>query len=156
MADGFVSQREAVKRWRKRNPDKVREYNKRWMDKNPDRQPLKYSYGLVARHKWIDAHPEKYLLEQARKRAKLKDQEFSISVEDVVIPEACPLLDILMFLAPGTGYNPNSPSIDRLDNSKGYVKGNIWVISRKANEMKSDASIEQLRTFSERVLSLIN
>ena len=41
-----------------------------------------------------------------------------------------------------------SPSLDRIDPNKGYVKGNVQVISRLANIMKSNASPEELRAFA--------
>jgi len=43
----------------------------------------------------------------------------------------------------------NSPSIDRIDNSKGYIKNNIVVVSRRANVLKKDASIEELKKLAE-------
>lgn len=52
------------------------------------------------------------------------------------------------------GYHPYSPSIDRKDSSKGYIKGNVWVISSIANRMKWNATKEQLLTFCQGVLSL--
>jgi len=47
----------------------------------------------------------------------------------------------------------NSPSIDRKDNSKGYTKENVWIISQQANQMKSDATPEQLKKFAKWIIS---
>ena len=44
----------------------------------------------------------------------------------------------------GKAYHPFSPSIDRKDNDKGYVKGNVWIVSHKANTMKSYGNAEEL------------
>lgn len=77
---------------------------------------------------------------------------FDIAIEDIFVPEVCPLLGI-EFRA-GTKYNyQHSWSLDRLDNNKGYTKDNIWVISSLANTMKSSASPTQLLTFCKNVLS---
>ena len=62
--------------------------------------------------------------------------ECTISKEDIVIPEYCPLLDIPIHRCErGKGYN--TPSLDRIDNTKGYIKGNVWVISKLANSLKN-------------------
>jgi len=52
-------------------------------------------------------------------------------------------------------HTPNSPTLDRLVPELGYVKGNIRVISYKANAMKSDASIQEIEKFSKNVISYI-
>ena len=88
-------------------------------------------------------NPEKRLFWSAKHRAKQKGLEFSIELSDIIIPEVCPILDIPLQQG---GYNsPNSPSLDRIDNTKGYTKSNIQVISHRANTLKSDASLEELK-----------
>ena len=90
------------------------------------------------------ANPERTLLHIARSRAKRKHLDFSIGVEDISIPARCPILDIPIF----NGVDkvcPNSPSVDRLNSDFGYIKGNVRVISHRANQLKSDMSIETVR-----------
>lgn len=90
------------------------------------------------------------MVQRSRSRAKRKGFEHNIDVHDVVIPEYCPLLGIKLHKGDG-GVCPNSPTLDRIDNSKGYVKGNVWVISYRANTIKSDATIEELRQIATRL-----
>lgn len=40
--------------------------------------------------------------------------------------------------------NPNSPSVDRVNNHKGYTKSNIAIICWECNYRKTDLSIEDL------------
>ena len=86
--------------------------------------------------------PEEYLFNIAKQRSKKRGVEFSIEVEDLKMPEICPLLGIKL-----NSYSENldfHPSIDRIDSSKGYVKGNVWIVSHRANRIKSNASAEEL------------
>lgn len=86
---------------------------------------------------------QKYLLRGAKKRAKDKNLEFNITIEDISIPSICPLLQISLF--PGENkMSDNSPTIDRINPKLGYIKGNVWVISNKANRFKNDATLEEL------------
>ena len=83
------------------------------------------------------------MVQRARKRARAAGLECSITNNDFEIPEYCPILGIKL----ERGAGPASPSLDRIDNSRGYVPGNIQVVSRRANTMKSDASSKELAAF---------
>lgn len=100
--------------------------------------------------RWRNANPEKVLLRNAKKRAKEKGLDFSIEASDIVVPEVCPVFKMPLVLAHGKGkrgYNPaqDTPTLDRIDNTKGYVKGNVWVISWKANRLKNNATVDDLK-----------
>jgi len=86
---------------------------------------------------------EKNLWWAAKRRAKAKGLKFSIKVEDIIIPEKCPILGIELKSSQHKK-DRNSPSVDRIDNNLGYVSGNIQVISDRANSMKNDASFEEI------------
>ena len=86
--------------------------------------------------------PIEYMLLRARKRAAIYERAFNITAEDLYIPEVCPLLGITLSLT-----DPNlahRPSIDRIDSNKGYIPGNVWVVSNRANRLKSDATADEL------------
>lgn len=88
--------------------------------------------------------PEFYMYFGAKKRAKKHGREFNIEISDIVVPEFCPILG--MKLVSG-GYRttlPSAPTLDRIDSSLGYIKGNVWVVSHRANSLKSNASVEEL------------
>jgi hypothetical protein len=96
---------------------------------------------------WKSNNREKILLQQAHYRAKTKGISFDIEVSDIIIPEICPILGLpLKTLIDGN--RDLSPSLDRMDNTKGYVKGNVQVISSKANTMKHNANQEDLINFA--------
>ena len=89
--------------------------------------------------------PEYFLWKSAKKRARDKGWDFDIEVTDIVIPNFCPYLGIeITHQVGGKGRRPGSPSLDRLDSKKGYVKGNIIVCSWRANFLKSDATLNEL------------
>lgn len=131
-----------------RNADKIREYNRNRPKRPPDEKSRK------ATADWEERNREYVLFNAARMRARKYGHEFSITLKDVLIPEICPLLGIKIERRRG-GHGPkdSSPSLDRLDNSGGYVKGNVWVISWLANKMKATATNEQLLTFARNVQS---
>ena len=87
----------------------------------------------------------KILLQEARIRSKLRGIEFNLSDTDVSIPNTCPVFHIPLFLTDGKRTD-NSYSLDRIDNTKGYIKGNVMVVSWKANRIKNDSSIKDLET----------
>ena len=97
-------------------------------------------------------NPDKQMLKTVRHRAKKKGYDFDLELEDIVIPEYCPVLDIKLVNYYDTGIKGgrhDSPSCDRIDNTEGYVKGNIQIISNLANTMKGAASPEELIKFAQ-------
>lgn len=97
---------------------------------------------------------EKRLLYSARNRAKKKGQECTITEADIVVPEFCPILGIKMFRVPGQRQHGPSPSLDRVDNTKGYIPGNVRVISYRANTCKNNMTPEQIKRLYHYVFGL--
>lgn len=87
--------------------------------------------------------PRTKMLYAAKARAKKDNLPFDLILDDIVIPDTCPILGLLL-TKNSNKCQPNSPSLDKIEPLKGYVKGNIQVISHKANTMKSNASIEEI------------
>ncbi|MGK8202902.1 hypothetical protein ACRS8P_29230 [Burkholderia cenocepacia] len=122
-------------------------YAKLWRANNPQKRAEQV-------RKYQEKNVAKLMFNRARARASDSGIEFSIDIEDVVVPDRCPILGIVLKRNVGGGRMlDGSPSLDRIDPAVGYVKGNVWVISALANRMKNDASPEHLLKFAEWVIS---
>ena len=117
--------------WRKANPEKAAEYGRKWRSKNPI----------------------KYWLASVRRGAKQRGLEFSISEADLSpMPECCPVLGCKLDYSKGPFVGRNkrlNVASDRVDNVKGYVPGNVVIISLRANYLKKDATVAELRALAD-------
>jgi type II secretory pathway pseudopilin PulG len=89
------------------------------------------------------------LLNASKQRAKQKGREHSITLEDIkdIYPTdgKCPVFGFDLEFG-NAGFRETSPSIDRIDSSKGYTRDNIQIISWKANRIKAYATVEDMET----------
>jgi len=88
------------------------------------------------------------LLRKARERAKKFGLEFNLTLSDIVIPDMCPVFGHKLSMGVGKVHH-FSPTLDRINSLRGYVKGNIAVISQMANDMKANATAAQHRRIAE-------
>lgn len=65
-------------------------------------------------------------------------------IDEVGIPVTCPILGIPLYFH-RERVQDDSISFDRIDSSKGYTVDNLVVISYRANKIKSDATLDELR-----------
>jgi len=82
-------------------------------------------------------------LNGARKRAKENGYAFDITIEDLMpFPTHCPIFKTELLY--GTGDRNNCASLDKIDPLLGYTKGNVNIISGRANRLKADATVKEL------------
>ena len=94
------------------------------------------------------SNPEINMLGRARRRARDKGLDFNLTIEDIQIPEKCPVFNIPLIIN-DKPHVDSSPALDRIDSSKGYIKGNVIVVSNRANFIKRDATPEELRLLAD-------
>lgn len=119
----------------------------------------KYRDRKIEYQKFLMKDPRFHILQAAKARAKKQNLPFDITIDDIIIPEYCPILEIKLERKPygnRTGWQMSSPSLDKIVPEKGYVKGNIMVISMRANAMKYSASLEELEIFCKNIKTMIN
>ena len=109
-----------------------------------------YRASVIAKStQWAVENRQKSMLRAARSRAKSMGLPFNLTIEDIVIPERCPVLGLVLKHATGVGGGGHaSPSIDRIIPELGYVKGNVRIISRRANVLRNDATVEELEAIA--------
>jgi hypothetical protein len=113
------------------HPRRFRAYWRKWAKKHYKRLRKK----IVARgRRWRKENPIRVALQAARRRAKLAGVPFNLRPQDVSVPSRCPVLGTRMV----------GPQLDRINPQRGYVRGNVAVISKRANRLKSDATLKEL------------
>ena len=116
---------------------KMIELRHRWGKDNPERCDF-------LRTRWQSQNPIKYIYNATKSRTKRSGIPFDLKLEDIVVPEFCPVLGIPLEWQIGKGgRTDNSPSLDRMEPELGYTKGNVQVISMRANRIKNDGTIEE-------------
>lgn len=130
------STKEYWREYRKKNADRCRAYTRKWYNANKESRLLTIRAYKIAN--WA-----KRMVSTCRHRAKAAGLPFNIEPEDLEMPAVCPVLGIP--LEPGTDHiQPNSPSVDRIIPDLGYTKGNVAVISARANSIKQNATWEEI------------
>lgn len=98
----------------------------------------------AANRRWRMENPKNYLLAKAKHRAKKAGIPFSITVDDFEIPDFCPVFGTPLLPTAFSVRDNMTPSLDRIDPLKGYIPGNVVVVSWRANQIKRDATPYEL------------
>lgn len=148
---------ETLRKWREENPELFKEQRERQKERRRELRRTDSEYrDRINEYKRENSRKnfKSGLIGRAKRRATIKGLEFSITTEDLVIPEKCPILEVLLVLGRKHNYS-YSPSLDRIDPKKGYTKENTRVISSLANTMKNSATFEELKTFAKNIESYL-
>ena len=98
-------------------------------------------------------YPAQHFLNRARGNAKSRGLEFTLALKDIpAIPEYCPVfpwMKLIYKVGTGKRTRPDAPSLDRFDNSRGYIPGNVRFVSYRANTLKRDAELKELVALGE-------
>ena len=139
-----------AKDYREKNKEKVNSVIKDW-HKRPENRERHLDYckqyridnleKIVARStKWRKDNPEKFQFTQVKARAKKNNLAFNLVFEELKWPSICPILGIPIHRES----RDNHPSFDRVIPALGYTKGNVCIISNRANRLKQESTLEQL------------
>ena len=148
----------ASKEWYEKNKEQVKAKAKQYYHDNKEKvlEDVK-KYREANRPKIQEKGREYYrrklknrLLNAARARAQKQNLEFDLTENDIILPRFCPLLGVEMFVTESRrGSKDCSFSLDRIDSTKGYIKGNVWIISHKANTMKSSSTLQEFELMAQ-------
>jgi hypothetical protein len=148
-----ANRKEQIKAWRDKNQD----YNEKYYQVNKDRakDQLQQNYRQTKENApWV------IMARTAKTRAKERNLEYKLDAEYLksIWTDICPVLGIPIKAAvyeSGTSRThkskpqDQSPTLDRIDSTKGYVKGNVAVMSYRANMIKNCGTAEEHRLIAD-------
>lgn len=93
---------------------------------------------------WCKQNPINVMLQSAKFRAKRDGLPFLLKRSDITIPDVCPVLGIKLQCGDRKNHDA-APTLDRITSELGYVAGNVIVVSYRANRIKNDATLVELK-----------
>ena len=141
------------KRKSENRKNNVRKNSSDWLQ-NIKSDPIKYEEHLEngrLKSKLIKQNTpiNKRIWVNLKSRANKHNIEFSITPNDIEVPEYCPVFTWIKLNHNNIVVSDDSPSGDRINNSLGYIKGNIIVTSNRANRLKQDSNQKEREILSE-------
>lgn len=134
--EGAEAYKAAQDKHRRANKKERYAATREWHKRNPD-----YWW------QWRNVHIKSWIVKGAKSRAKQNGVPFMLTEADIIIPERCPALGIVLDVAAGRTAD-NAISLDRVVPELGYVPTNVRIISRRANFIKNNASVEELEAIA--------
>lgn len=137
--------RDALRRWRENNPDKQKTINARRAPKEKEYRQTHLAQYAEYQRQSRRRNARQHLVIDARGRAKKAGLPCTITVDDIIWPTHCPIFGSeLVYIKGSENFRRSSVTLDRRTNELGYVPGNVFAISHRANRIKSDATIAEL------------
>lgn len=155
----IINRKAQIKAWRDKNPY----YDQKYYEENKDATKIKLQENY---RKIKEKQPWVLMLRNVRNRAKQKNLEFNLDSDYLksIWTDTCPIFKVKLYPAVfESGQSRNhkskahdySPSLDRIDSSKGYVKGNVMIMSYRANVIKNSGTALEHRQIAEFLENLI-
>lgn len=119
------------------------------------------NYAVNERERYRNLNNTLHVQLRQRKSYSLnKGIPFSIELEDIEQPTHCPILGLELNYkwsgSAGISADPAKATLDRLDPTKGYISGNVFVISWKANQLKTNVTVDELEKILRYIKERIN
>lgn len=137
-----------TKQYREANQEQFADYQNKYYAADPEKYR---EYGRKRYHDTKRTEWARHAVTRLRYKAKKRGLEFNLTVKylESIIVDVCPILNLVLIYVAEGELNEASATIDRIDNSKGYIQGNVRIICHRANTMKSDADVETVKKLLE-------
>ena len=142
---------EKATEWQKNNRERHNEFVATWDKTHYESHRAEY-YKKHRQNKLSDIDylmKERY--DKSKRRAKEKGWDFDLTIDYLKsiypVDNRCPVFGFEFDLTRQD--LQRVPSLDRIDNTKGYVQGNVHFISYRANSIKQDSTRDELRMLLE-------
>jgi hypothetical protein len=156
-----VCARNTNRAYRKSDPERARANYRKNSKTEYAKDPTKFNQGTMkwrktkrdnflksmkrVYEKQKTTNPKIRMLQNASARARRFNLPYNLTANDIFIPQTCPILGIPL----DKRNRDHAPSLDRIVPSRGYVNGNVQVISCRANTIKNNATPEELRKIAD-------